>query len=277
MKALQTAALVCSLLCVAIQPADAGAWAQPRGHAYAKVSGIFYHAEDVYNDMGRRQEMGINDDEFTGRQMFIYLEYGLRDRLTLVTQARAGALTDEDAFVRMQTTGIGDLEAGLKYQLVDQPAVVALMVSLKIPTGYDAGYDPALGTGKVDAETRLLVSRSFYPLPVYAGLDVGYRLRGGAFSNQWSWSAEVGVTPHARIFGKIFVSGTNTLVSSSTANLGVVGVSAQVSEGDSRNISTDIAIELVSGVWLDVLLEQTIDGENIGAGMSWGIGLSVSR
>jgi hypothetical protein len=153
------------------QPAHAGAWAQPRGHAYAKVSGIFYHAEDVYNAMGQRQEMGINDDEFAGQQMFLYLEYGLRDRLTLVTQMRAGALTDEDAFVRMKTTGIGDLEAGLKYRLVDQPAVVAPMLSLKIPTGYNAWYDPALGTGKVDVEARLLVSRSFYPLPVYAGLD----------------------------------------------------------------------------------------------------------
>ena len=106
---------------------------------------------------------------------------------------------------------------------------------------------------------------------------IGYRLRGGAFSNQWSWSAEAGVTPHARVFGKIFVSGTNTLVSSSTANLRIVGVSAQVSEGDSRNIGANVAVEVLSGLWVDVLLERTIGGENIGSGMSLGLGISVSR
>jgi hypothetical protein len=130
------------------RPVTGAAWAQPAGHTYAKISGIFYNADEIYNDMGRRSQMGINHDEFDGRQMFLYVEYGLRERLTLVTQVNAGVLTDEDDFVRMQTTGIGDLDLGLKYQLVDRPLVVSPMLSIKIPTGYNAEYNPALGTGK---------------------------------------------------------------------------------------------------------------------------------
>ena len=212
--------------------------------------------------MGRRSEMGINDDQFDGRQMFLYVEYGLRERLTLVTQVNVGVLTDEDAFVRMETTGIGDLDVGLKYQLVDSPLVVSPMLSLKIPTGYDDAYDPALGTGKLDAEGQLLVSRSLYPLPLYAGVEVGYRLRGGAFSNQWSWSTEVGATPHARVFAKAFAAQTSTLVSFNDEDLGVVDGSTQVSEGDFTNLGVNIAVEVVSGLWLDGLLEKTIDGEH---------------
>lgn len=60
----------------------AGAWAQPKGHMYAKVSGIFYAAEDIYNDMGQRQQMGLNDDKFSSQQMFVYLEYGLLEALS---------------------------------------------------------------------------------------------------------------------------------------------------------------------------------------------------
>lgn len=56
-----------------------------------------------------------------------------------------------------------------------------------------------------------------------------------------------------------------------------MGGSTQVSEGDFTNLGVNVAVEIVSGLWLDTLLEKTVDGENIGAGMSWGIGLSVSR
>ena len=271
-------ALMAAILSLLIaRPVTAAAWAQPAGHTYAKISGIFYNADEIYNDMGRRSQMGIDDDEFDGRQMFLYVEYGLRERLTLVTQVNAGVLTDEDNFVRMETTGIGDLDLGLKYQLVDNPFVLSPMLSIKIPTGYNEDYNPALGTGKFDVSGQLLVSRSLYPLPLYAGVQFGYRLRGGAFSNQWSWLTEVGATPHARVFAKVFAAQTSTLVSSNDEDIGVVGGSTQVSEGDFTNLGVNLAVEIVSGLWLDGLLEKTVDGENIGAGMSWGIGLSVSR
>lgn len=201
----------------------------------------------------------------------------LLERLSLVSQVSVGVLADEDAFVRMETMGIGDVDVGVKYQLVDQPAVLAPMLSVKIPSGYDEAFEPALGTGKTDLEARMLVSKSLYPLPLYVGLDAGYRLRGGPFSNQWSWAAEAGATPHRRLFAKGFFNSTRTLASSRDEDLGLVGVSAQVSEGDFSNIGANVAVEVVSGLWLDLLLQQTIDGENIGAGTSWGIGLSVSR
>lgn len=221
--------------------------------------------------------MGMDANSFDGRQAFFYVEYGLLERLTLVSQVNFGVLTDEDRFARSETTGLGDWEIGAKYQAIDGPVVVAPQVLVKLPTGYHTDYVPPLGTGEVDLEARLLVSRSLYPRPVYVGIDGGYRVRGGPFSNQLSWGVELGATPHARVFAKLFAGGTNSLTSGDGADLGVVGGSTQVSEGDFTKAGINGAVEIAGGLWVDVLVERVVDGENIGAGTSWGLGLSVSR
>ncbi len=256
-------------------PADAGAWAQPAGRYYVKASGILYGAEEVYNDMGRRAGMGMDGERFGSVQSFLYLEYGLLPRLTLVSQFGAGRLTSENRMVRRERTATGDLEVWLKYQTLDHPVVVSPMVGVKAPVGYEKGGEPPVGTGDFDAEARLLLSRSLYPLPAYVGLEAGYRLRRGPFSNQLSWSGEIGATPRPWLFAKFLAGGTDTRTSAAGADLGVVGASTQVSEGDFTKVGVDVAVRVVEGLWLDLLHERTVGGENIGAGASWGVGLSV--
>ncbi|MCE2450968.1 MAG: hypothetical protein J4F35_22235 [Candidatus Latescibacteria bacterium] len=58
----------------------AGAWSQPRGGYYAKLSGIHYSTAEVFNDMGQRAAMGMDDNQFRARQVLAYGEYGLRER-----------------------------------------------------------------------------------------------------------------------------------------------------------------------------------------------------
>ena len=106
-------------LCAHVPAVQAGAWSQQKGHYYAKFSGIFYSADEVYNDMGKRQSMGAENDEFTGSQGFLYVEYGLLDRLTLIGQASGGSLASTNRLVRQRTRGIGDVDIGAKYQLTD--------------------------------------------------------------------------------------------------------------------------------------------------------------
>lgn len=254
----------------------AGAWSQQPGSYYAKVSGLFYHSEDVFNDMGKRAPMGMDDEQFRAAQTFLYLEYGLREQLTLVATTSAGRLVGEDQFVESTTWGIGDVELGLKYQLLDKPLVVSPQIVLKIPSGYNVDFDPAMGTGKFDAEARLLLSRSLFPLPVYFSAEMGYRIRGGIYSDQVPYVLEVGATPHKRLFAKAFLSGTNTRSSVDSADIGVVGL-AQVSEGDFLKSGAQLAIGITQSLWVDVLFERIVDGENVGAGTTWGIGLSVAR
>ena len=250
-----------------------GAWARPMGTTYAKLSTLSYAANEVFNDMGDRQRMGMDDEEFTGRQGFLYVEHGWRHRLTLVGQLSGGVLTSSNRLVRQRTRGIGDAEIGLKMQLVDQPLVLSSMATVKIPTGYHDKYDPPLGTGKADFEARLLAAKSLWPLPVYLGAEIGYRFRGGPFSNQLAAFAEVGATPHERLFIKGFVDMRDTRAAAAE-NVGLVGAGQQVSEGDITRAGLNGAVLLHRGVWLDLLVEWAASGENVGAGATWGIGLS---
>ena len=250
---------------------SAGAWAQAPGHYYTKVSGIFYSSEEVFNDMGKRAPMGMDQEQFYARQTFVYGEYGLRERLTLTGQFSAGRLVAEDRFIERVTKGLGDVQLGVKYQLKGGGLVVSPLVELKLPTGYDSAYTPALGTGDPDLEVRILSGLSLYPLPFYTGAEVGYKLRGGPFSNQVSYVIEVGATPHPRLFAKIFYNGVNTL-SDALANAGLVGV-VQISEGDFANVGFNAAARLAGPLWLDFLWAGVVSGKNIGAGSSWGLGL----
>ena len=177
--------------------------------------------------------------------------------------------------VRERTRGIGDVDIGVKYQLTNGPVVLAPYLTVKVPTGYHDDYVPPMGTGDADLEFRLLAARSLYPLPLYVGVESGYRIRGGPYSNQIPYFVEVGWTPHKRVFLKGFAEGKDTRVGS-VEDLGLVGGSATVSEGDFTKIGFNGAYNLAGPVWIDLLLESAIRGENIGAGASWGLGLSYS-
>jgi len=252
----------------------AGAWSQPRGHYYTKLSGIFYSADEVYNEMGVRQAQGMDDDSFDGSQGFLYVEYGLRERLTVIGQINAGVLAAMNTLTKRETTGIGDVDLGVKYQLTDGPIVLSPSASLKIPTGYNEHFDPPMGTGHADMEFRLLVARSLYPLPFYVGAESGFRFRGGIYSNQVPYFFEVGATLHPRFFAKGYISGINTR-SSDAESTGEVG-SLQVSEGNFTKFGFNGAYKVAGPMWVDVLAETIIDGENVGAGVSWGLGFSYS-
>ena len=252
----------------------AGAWSQPRGGYYAKLSGIDYSTAEVFNDMGQRAAMGMDDNQFRARQVLAYGEYGLRERLTLTGQVGAGRLVAEDRFVERITWGLGDVHLGAKYELAEGegPMVVSSQVEVAFPSGYDPDYDPPLGTGHFELGTRLLAGLSLYPLPLYAGGEVGYKLRDGPFSNQVSYFVEVGATPLPRLFVKGFVASVYTLAADSEG--GLVGV-VQVSEGDFAEVGCNAAVQVVGPLWIDLLWKAVFRGENIGAGSSLGVGLAL--
>ncbi len=252
----------------------AGAWSQPRGGFYAKLSGIHYSTTEVFNDMGKRAAMGMDDNQFRARQVLAYGEYGLLERLTLTGQVGAGRLVSEDTFVERITWGLGDVHFGAKYQITRGRLVLSPQVDVAFPSGYDRTYDPALGTGYSAQGARLLAGLSLYPLPLYAGAEMGYKVRGGPFSNQVSYFVELGATPRPWLFAKGFVSQVYTRAADSEG--GQVGV-VQVSEGDFAEVGGNVAVQVAGPLWIDLLWKSVFRGENIGAGSSLGLGLVLIR
>ena len=182
----------------------------------------------------------------------------------------------EDSFVERITWGLGDVHLGAKYQLTGGRLVLSPQVDVAFPSGYDREYDPALGTGYSEQGARLLAGLSLYPLPLYAGAEMGYKLRGGPFSNQVSYFVELGATPRPWLFAKGFVASVYTLTEATEDSGGLVGV-VQVSEGDFVEVGVNAAVQVVGPLWLDLLWKSVFKGENIGAGSSLGLGLALIR
>ena len=236
--------------------AEGAAWSQKKGGYYVKVSGIFYSADEQFDGAGNRHSSPLGES-FNSGQAFAYVEYGARDRLTVIGATSLGRLTSEVGTARFTTTALGDLDIGVKYQLSDGPLVVAPYVKLKIPAGYNEADVPALGTWDIDIEGRILASSSLYPVPVYVGAELGMRLRSGRFSNQVPYVLEVGATPSDRLFLKVVLDGVNTLVGSGGNLAAMNSMSMQVSEGDFTKIGFNAALKL----WIDVSYDTIFRGK----------------
>ena len=260
------------------QAAWAGAWAQTKGQYYTKLSSSFYRSDELFNAAGDRQPISVYGSDFRANQAFLYIEYGMLERLTLIGQLSGAALEQESKIrhnlLRLSTSGVGDVVLGAKYQLVTAPIVLSPSLKMKIPTSYDDDLTPALGTGSPDVEFGMLAARSLYPLPLYIGVEAGYRVRGGPFSNQLSSSVEVGLGPVSRLSVKAYLNDSRTL--SGNAGLSDSGL-VQVSEGDFIKLGVITGLRIVRLLWLELSFDSVVAGEEVGAGYSWGVGLSHSH
>ena len=270
------AALLCAAVCFAAPNLiEGGAWTQPRGDAFVKLTWISYEADEFPNDL----QMGLRDIEnpddvldfafqsdFESQQAFLYAEYGLRERLTAIVTGVVGDLAVTQRLETLSTSGIGDLELGLKYQVSRSPVVTASYVRVKLPTGYRKNQSPVMGTGEVDAELGLIGSRAYGR--AFLSLQGGLRLRGGQYSNQIPLFAELGWSTRST-FAKLYVSDIETL-----------GVLDQLRpegtpflEGHSLSLGAGVSARLRGPLWLEVGWKEVREGENIGRGAAWNAGV----
>ncbi len=256
--------------------ARAGAWSQQKGHYYAKLSAILYDADEAFDGDGNRGHADSLDATFESNHGFLYIEYGLLERLTLLTQVSAGRLISENPEVRLTTTAVGDWDIGAKYQILQWPVVLSPYVSFKVPTGYDENNNPAIGTGDLDMELRLLVARSLHPVPLYLGAELGFRFRGGPFSKQVPYFFEVGATPHEKVFVKVYLEGKDTLLAGGGNADAMHSMSMQISEGDFTKVGVNTAVKVYGNTSVDLVYDVIFVGKNVGAGSAFGIGLSYS-
>jgi len=109
--------------------------------------------------------------------------------------------------------------------LARQPLVVTIAAGGSIPLGYtvDRNTRVPLGTGEKNGDIRLLLGHSLYPLPGYLTGALGYRIRGGPYSDELFYFLEAGWASR-RFFVKGFVAGLRTLGTCGTVSrAGLVG------------------------------------------------------
>ncbi len=115
-------------------------------------------------------------------------------------------LSYRDDYVHDRSNGVGDLELGVRYSFLDAPVVLSLQGLVKYGELYGSEA-PEIGDGQNDFEIRLLAGKSLWPFPGYAGLEIGYRFRSGAPSDEVRYLAEFGVNFTSRFYGRVKVDG----------------------------------------------------------------------
>ena len=195
-------------------------------------------------------------------------------------------------------SGLADLELRLRWRLLRNPAVVSLALGGKFPLGYDidqdsigslnsgglglgpspvdgalAGADSKvpLGTGENDIDMRLLVGKSLYPFPGYLTSTVGYRKRGGAFSDEFFYGFEAGVT-YKRLLVKGVVEGMRTM-----GDCGAMGQGGLVGDQDILKVAPGLIWSLSKHLEIGVDLFHIAAGCNTAVGTTYAAGLAFKR
>lgn len=268
--------LAAVLLLLIASHAFAGAWTQKKNGYYLKLSGGYLSTTQDINAAGDRVskagEGRLRDANFTA-----YLEYGLSDALTVLATAPYKNMKDTRTFqtgtALERRWGFGDVEVRMRRRVWERDFVASVAAGAKFPTWYedDESTRVPLSTRKIDGDVRLLLGKSLYPLPGYVTGELGYRVRGGTFSNEWFYTLETGLA-YERVQIKGFVSGIRTFGNCEPGDeVDLIG------DQNILKISPGIIYKLNSRLELSLDLIHVASGCNTTAGNSFFMGIALKR
>lgn len=208
-------------------PALGGAWTVPASGFWGKVSYFRQTSSEWYIDSPEPRVIQTADGiEFTElpagtrrpyrfggqyRSMAVFAEgfYGVTDWLNLGVQVPYFDQVYQDS-TRTEApsdAGFSDLRIYTKLRVRQSPAVLTLKLGAKVPTGDFRNEDGLIpvGEGQWDFDLLVQAGRSLWPLPAYANVEAGYRLRMENADvqrdpgDEWLVNAEAGWSPRPRL------------------------------------------------------------------------------
>lgn len=169
----------------------AGPWTLEQGKTYNKPAVNFFTGSSSF---GTQQDgfVVFEDLNFT-----YYNETGITNNLSFIASIPIKEIrrVDRNAAgvpVSQRTTGVGDIDLGLRYNLSKGPIVVAVQGIFKLPYAYNDNNALPLGNGQEDFEGRLQLGRGFGKAG-YVVVEAGYRYRVGAPSDEFRYLVEYGI------------------------------------------------------------------------------------
>lgn len=172
-------------------PAIAGPWTLEAGKTYNKPAINFFSGDSLF---GTEQE---GFENFEDLNFTFYNETGITDNLSFIASIPVKDIsrTDRNAAgvsVTNSTSGVGDIDVGLRYNLSKGPFVVAVQGLFKAPYAYDSDDSLPLGNGQEDFEARFQLGRGFGKAGYFVA-EAGYRYRTGAPSDEFRYLLEYGI------------------------------------------------------------------------------------
>ena len=181
-----TAMLALTALSSLPNAAYAGAWTAKEDTFYNKLSFNYFSSDKSFGGNVPGQA------RFTDANITYYLEYGITDSLTFFGSVPYKGLTVKYPTGKVENGGIGDVDLGLRYQLLKQGSlVVSTSLLFKAPYLYSRNEKIPFGNRQEDVEGRLLLG---YGLGRYGylGAEVGYRYRAEAPADEFRYLLEYG-------------------------------------------------------------------------------------
>ena len=264
---------VAMLLAASATSSFAGAWTAPKNALYEKLSYNYYYAHETFDSSGHR-EGTPNNGKFTDHNVSNYFEYGLLDSLTVINSLTYKWLENDTNLARTKGYGLGDVDLGLRYKLLDSEriGIVSTQLLVKIPGTYDKNDPLPLGNGQFDTELRLLYGRSLYPLiPGYGNVEFGYRWRAGDPSDEIRYLVEFGVDVTRDFYTRAKLDGTLSVDNGKKRDGS--GNPTATNNFDLGKLDLTVGYKVTPAWGVEVSYRPDIYGQNIAAGANYSLAL----
>lgn len=172
--------------------AEAGPWGAGKGRLYAKLA--YGHLSSTELAFPDGTVFAIPD--FRKDDADLYVFYGLGERWSLIADLplRSSDLADDPDELRRET-GIGDVKAGMQYQLGRRgPWVFAVRGVVQAPSGdveRGDGLQPT-GSGEWEGDAGLGAGRAIAAGTLYGFAEVGYQFRSGELRDGLIYGVQLG-------------------------------------------------------------------------------------
>jgi len=250
-----------------------GAWTQKKGGFYEQISFNYYYAGNNFDSDGHHKGMP-NNGKFTDYNISNYLEYGLFDKLTLINSLTYKWLENDSDTYESKGYGIGDIDLGLRYKLLDSERIGILSTQLlvKIPGPYHDDDDLPLGNNQFDWEIRLLYGRSLYPwIPGYANVELGYRFRAEAPSDELRYRIEFGVDFTRSLYSRIKLDGMYSMDNGETNSSDEDGNPTATNNYDEGKLDIALGYKITQNWGAELSYRPDIYGQNTAAGANYSV------
>ena len=288
--------LITALTVLLPQMAAAGAWTLEQGQMWSKVTVMSQSTDEHYDADSNAIEIPA-DAQYESSQVYFDIRYGVTDQIDLGLQIPylSNKFVDKDESNDVATpppaleteSGIGDIRGFAKINLVNSADLVGtLKLGFKAPMGDYREVPEALSItgGQWDFEAVAQLGRSFWPAPLYANVDLGYRWRGEYTDSdpnpdrsytpgaEFILNAEAGYSPMDKL-----------LVALKYESIAGAEYDALSNQGGEETLSQSVSylaptvlVGLHPNVSLEAQARMTLSGNRYFAGSTYGVGLSFT-
>lgn len=251
----------------------AGAWTAKQNTFYDKLAFNYYYSSRTFDKDGH-SETTPNGGTFRDYNISNYFEFGLLDNLTVINSLAYKWLENDNDFSNSDGYGLGDVDLGLRYKLLDSEkiGIVSTQLLVKIPGGYDKDDPLPLGNGQYDLETKLLYGRSLYPwIPGYFNVELGYRWRFEDPSDEVRYLIEFGVDITKSIFTRAKLDGIYSMDNGERTDSS--GNPTTTNNFDLGKLDLTLGYKITPAWGVEVSYVPAIYGQNTAAGATYTLGI----